>query len=52
MGIDRVSIAHHTYFVDITGETSEGAEGVDDFICLILERERRVLVEVRDRKDR
>ena len=40
VGIDRVSIAHHTYFVDITEETSEGAKGVDDFTCLILGEER------------
>jgi len=34
MGIERVSIAHHTYFVDITGETSKGADEKRHLHCV------------------
>jgi hypothetical protein len=46
MGVDEgVSIAHCTHFYDIAGETSRGADGVDDFRCLILKaRIKKILV--------
>ena len=40
----RVSIAHRTHLVDITEETSGGADGVDGITCLILKEDKEEFI--------